>query len=104
MTPAIDGLGEATPEDLHPQQRENEDEQEEDHQQRVDGGDGVDQGLHQVPHGSPVPAWSGREVGDGSGRQRPGARAERYLLRLSKCLLPKNKSSRVFHDFNGYGG
>ncbi len=61
VTPAIVGLGEAPSEDLHAQQRENEDEQEEDDQQRVDGGDGVDQGLHQVPHGGPV-SVRGREA------------------------------------------
>ena len=41
---------ESAPKDLHAEEGKDEDEQDEEHQQGVDGGDGVDQALHQVTH------------------------------------------------------
>jgi len=45
-----------SPEELHPQKGEDDDEEEEEEEEADDGLHGVQEGDHQVPQGSPVPA------------------------------------------------
>lgn len=45
---------------LHSEESKNEDEQNEQHEQRVDGGDGVYEGLNQVSHRAPVSEVRGK--------------------------------------------
>ena len=45
---------ESASKDLHSEESKNEDEQNEQHEQSVDGGDGVYEGLYQVSHRAPV--------------------------------------------------
>ena len=54
MAPRVNGVGEFAAEDLHPQKGENENEQEQNHQQRVDRGNRVHQRFHKVAHRGPV--------------------------------------------------
>ena len=45
---------EASAKDLHPEQRENEYKEDEENEQGIDRGDGVDQTLDQITHRGPV--------------------------------------------------
>lgn len=54
VTPWVDGFCKLSTKDLHPEQGENENEEEQNNEQGINGRDGVDQGLDQVPHGGPV--------------------------------------------------
>ena len=45
---------EASAKDLHSKQRENEYKEDEENEQGIDRGDGVDQTLDQITHGGPV--------------------------------------------------
>ena len=67
MTSGIDGFCKLSTEDLHPEQRENENEEEQNNEQGINGRDGVDQGLDQVSHGGPI---SRKREGGGGERGR----------------------------------
>lgn len=64
-----------SPEELHPQKGKDNDEEEEEEEEADDGLHGVEEGDHQVPQGSPVPAGAELGWGDGGGtRGRGGTR------------------------------
>ena len=87
-------IGEATPKNLHSQQGKNEDKENEQDQEGIDGGYGVDQTLDQITHGGPV---SGRESSAllGQGARKGGVGGGRGGLRQKLCLLAMNQNDPV---------